>query len=547
VFAAWRVAASGWLCDDSFICFRYVQNLLGGQGLVYNPGERVEGYTSLLWTVGLAGLVSAGLRPEAAALAFGAASYLLLVGLLLGWWLAHRDEGPELPVAAALVLALDDFHVWATGGLETSTFAALALGGLLLARARRPSTGSDLAAGGVLGLTVLTRPDGALFALAGLTCPWWAPEPATRKARLGRTLLMLCPAAVLVGLQVLFKLSYYGELMPTAFYSKSALEAYYSQGLVYVGLWFAKNWVVLPVALLALLGSWRRPDGGRPRADAAFFAACGLVFAVYVAHSGGDFMFARRLVPALPLLFLGLEHALARLERGRQRLLTAALLAGALFPFPLYGPARDRISGIADEPRFYPPHAIALRRDQGRLVGGLLRGTRGRVMFEGGMCSFGYYSGLPYLVEMTGLTQYSLARLPLARRGLVGHEKSPDAAWLDANGVNLIVSKAFPVAAGPGGPRPDEVYFGSLARARVWRYSDEVMDRLRGQPGVTFVPIERVLETARKDLANGSRAEARRVYDYLDGYYFRSGGPRAAADRQEFRALLEARLAEPRP
>src|SRR4029077_17355811 len=37
--------------EDSFITFRYARNLAAGQGLVYNPGEHVMGFTSPLWTV----------------------------------------------------------------------------------------------------------------------------------------------------------------------------------------------------------------------------------------------------------------------------------------------------------------------------------------------------------------------------------------------------------------------------------------------------------------------------------------------------------------
>src|SRR5437773_11900091 len=40
--------------DDTFISLRYARNLAAGQGLVYNVGERVEGYTNFLWTVALA-------------------------------------------------------------------------------------------------------------------------------------------------------------------------------------------------------------------------------------------------------------------------------------------------------------------------------------------------------------------------------------------------------------------------------------------------------------------------------------------------------------
>ena len=42
--------------DDAFISFRYAENLAEGHGLVYNVGERVEGFTNLSWTL-LFGLI----------------------------------------------------------------------------------------------------------------------------------------------------------------------------------------------------------------------------------------------------------------------------------------------------------------------------------------------------------------------------------------------------------------------------------------------------------------------------------------------------------
>src|SRR5690606_33595760 len=45
--AAWAVRM---VQDDAFISFRYSQNLANGHGLVFNPGEKVEGYTNFLWT-----------------------------------------------------------------------------------------------------------------------------------------------------------------------------------------------------------------------------------------------------------------------------------------------------------------------------------------------------------------------------------------------------------------------------------------------------------------------------------------------------------------
>src|SRR5256714_11236242 len=66
--------------DDAYISFRYARNLAEHGQLVFNLGERVEGYTNFLWTVLLAGLYKLGLAPESTSrvlgTAFGAATFV---------------------------------------------------------------------------------------------------------------------------------------------------------------------------------------------------------------------------------------------------------------------------------------------------------------------------------------------------------------------------------------------------------------------------------------------------------------------------------------
>ena len=57
--------------DDAFISFRYAENLVAGNGLVFNPGERVEGYTNFLWVVLIAPFLALGVDPELAARVLG--------------------------------------------------------------------------------------------------------------------------------------------------------------------------------------------------------------------------------------------------------------------------------------------------------------------------------------------------------------------------------------------------------------------------------------------------------------------------------------------
>ena len=64
VWLGWQITTSWFVCDDAFIAFRYARNLADGHGLVFNRGERVEGFTDFLWVLELAGLWRLGVRPD---------------------------------------------------------------------------------------------------------------------------------------------------------------------------------------------------------------------------------------------------------------------------------------------------------------------------------------------------------------------------------------------------------------------------------------------------------------------------------------------------
>ena len=521
-----RALGAAWLSDDSFISFRYADHLMRGNGLVYNVGERVEGYTNLLWTLLVAAALRLGISPETSATALGVACWLGLVGIL-GWRSWRRDRpGLVFPLAAALALLMEDFQTWATGGLETSLFGLLAVGGLLLASEPHARPRRLVLAGMVLVAAVATRPDGVIFAALAVAGAWFVNDDMYPRERLALTAALAVPLALGGAALAAFKLTYYGGLFPTAFYSKSALDPYYTQGTYYVYLFFKKNWFLLPLVLVVValgLAQRRRAEIPRARSHGVLLVAF-VAFTAYVAHSGGDFMFARRLIPALPLLFVVVEDSIVALGGWPVRAFVAALVVlGLALPYPIYRIPTERLRGIANEPAYYTPPYVELRRAQAQMAARALGGAPVRATFEGGMCMFGYYSGLPYLAEMTGLTQYSLARAPLETRGHVGHEKVAGPQWMTDHGIHFIFAQEPPDPR--AGARVDEIVFGGILKARIWTYVDAIMDPLRGHPDVRFVPIEGTLREAQRHIETASAEEARRIYDVLQRYYFRTAGP----------------------
>jgi len=98
--------------DDAFITFRFIQQWLAGNGLVFNVGERVEGYSNFLWLATLAPLRLLGLELLSAARLVG-----LLCDLVTIYLVARLTRETRWPIAASLLLvSLAPFCAWSMGG-----------------------------------------------------------------------------------------------------------------------------------------------------------------------------------------------------------------------------------------------------------------------------------------------------------------------------------------------------------------------------------------------------------------------------------------------
>ena len=100
VVLGWLTPGAWALCNDAFISFRYARNLLEGHGLVFNPGEYVEGYSNFLWILELAALWGVfGLRPEHTAPWLSVACTAGTLAAML-WWIARLPGLPHRGVTA---------------------------------------------------------------------------------------------------------------------------------------------------------------------------------------------------------------------------------------------------------------------------------------------------------------------------------------------------------------------------------------------------------------------------------------------------------------
>jgi arabinofuranosyltransferase len=499
-----------WLCDDAFISFRYAQNLVEGRGLVFNAGERVEGYTNLLWTLWIAAGMALGIEPELWAIFW---CLVLSAGTLV--LLAHRAlRAGAVPIAAAVAAAHLDWAIYATSGLETALFTFLALAGCLLLSSGSLQPRRLAAAGALLGLCALTWPDGILFAGAGgLVLLGTRPAALARLVPYGAAFLLVWVPVTIV------RVLYYGDFFPNTYYAKSASLAWYSQGFFDLQQYFRKYWPLLLFVPLGLAAALR---GRRPTRASVLAGLCALIYSFYIVRVGGDYMFARLLVPATVFYLLLLEHSVhALVPRPSLQAAAAAALAALVWvqPYPFEGVWGPR--SVNNERLLYSPALMQAMRVHGDRLRHFFDGLDVRLAFLGSEAGIVYYSKVPVAIEShTGLTDRFVAHQPLVQRGRVGHEKHAPVSYLvdvrrahfafQARAARILgLDEHLPVV---------HVRLGRL-RGRVLHWDPALVDALRRR-GAAFDDFPTMLDLYLRRMPELPDAEVLAEYRKLRRFYF---------------------------
>ena len=147
--------------DDSYITFRYTRHILAGDGMVYNPDERVLGTTTPLYAglMAFLGLFSGGEQAPFPILAMGVNAIFDAITCLFLLKLGERLGGMRAGIGAACVWAILPFSVtFAIGGLETSLYVMLLTGAVYFHLTAKHTLTALFAA-----LSLLTRPDALIL------------------------------------------------------------------------------------------------------------------------------------------------------------------------------------------------------------------------------------------------------------------------------------------------------------------------------------------------------------------------------------------------
>ncbi|UCG62720.1 MAG: hypothetical protein JSV52_05395 [Candidatus Zixiibacteriota bacterium] len=523
-YGLFRAIDLAWVCDDAFITFRYAKNFIDGHGLIFNIGERVEGYTSFLWTM----LVSMGQLLNAELIRFSQvlsiAAYLgtaLLLALLSIRFLrdGSRKSRVLIPIAALAILFMHDYQVWATSGMETSLAALIiTLGTYTLVCAK--DRWQFAVAGFAMVLAILTRPEAMLCLVMGGIYILIVERPVLRAL-----LYYVIPAFVVYMPYWIVRYNYYGYPFPNTYYAKSGNLAYWSQGWIYLWL-FVKTYyvlfVIVPAAIWLILRMRKQLRAKTGKFD--FISRVGLLsllicvpYIAYIIRVGGDFMFARLFIPVIPLCFLVIEAALAsiRMSAAVRAVIGVLIIVFTWGSVNQFADASLDIGGIVDERAFYPEGAVNQAQTQGKLLKRVFTGVDSvTVAFYGMRAMLIYYSEFPVAIEAhTGLTDEYLAHMPITSRGRPGHEKQAPYEYLKKRRVLFCFPSPGPL------PEVSRIWFGGLEAAML-HWDNRVMEHLKGYPEVRFIDFPAYFDRYIQESYSRPDNQVRNDLAYFKRFYF---------------------------
>jgi arabinofuranosyltransferase len=286
--------------DDAFISYRYVKNFINGHGLVFNPKERVEGYTNFLWIIILSIFARLGLDmiivSKVLGVSAGAATLFLSYQISLG---IFRKKEWFFPLLAPLLLASNSaLAYWSISGLETAFFVMTVLLSVYFyfTNERLMIISSALSS--------LVRPEGVLvFAILILHKFFF------KKDKLKNCLLSILGFILLLLPFLIFKIFYYGNLLPNPFYAKTGFSLeYVKSGLEYFWLFLRHYalWGILYFLPILFYKSWDDKQ--------KLFLWLVYIYTFYVILIGGDVLKVHRFfLPVLPFLYLFYAFSIEKL------------------------------------------------------------------------------------------------------------------------------------------------------------------------------------------------------------------------------------------
>ncbi|UCC45702.1 MAG: hypothetical protein JSU65_07215 [Candidatus Zixiibacteriota bacterium] len=429
--AAIVVLRSAWICDDAWISFRTVDNLVNGHGLTWNVAERVQGFTNPLWTLVMSLLYLFSGELYYTCIALSLIATLVAIGIMM----RRVSISPQAAVLGVVILLCSKSFVdYSTSGLEnplTHLLIALFVAVFFSSKGMKERVFwlSLIAA-----LGMFSRLDTSLLYGPALAYAVWQ---GGLKRQIPYAILGLTPFL----LWEMFAIIYYGFPLPNTYYAKLHTGIPFGDMLEQGLLYHVDSLRIDPLTLLVILVSFIVLVHGRKWGQLPLASGIAL-YLIYILYIGGDFMSGRFF--AAPLLMAALLISRCDFSSVRTGIwvpLGIVLLFGLIAPrSPLmagfsYGAEGEKSispTGIADERGHYFQNAGLINRirnqnkeqDEPATEGRSYRTGGEMVRVIGSIGREGFKAGPEvYVIDANGLTDPLLARLPAIQRESwrVGH------------------------------------------------------------------------------------------------------------------------------
>lgn len=420
--------------DDAYISLRYARNFLRGWGLVWNHGEKVEGYTNFFWIIIISFLSLLKVDLILASRILGSIFSIALISLLVFF------SGKKNPISPFFLVTNGCFALWTLGGLETTTFSFFLTLATLLYMNKSANAKSAFISGLILAFAALTRPEGLLFFFLFLM--YMIYEGITEKKSCKVLILNFFLGFMAIYLPYfIWRISYYHFLFPNTLYAKGGINFFkFFSGMQYsLGFLLHFGFPCL-IFLFAFRDGWQKD-----RKEILFFLFLITPYFFYVTLMGGDHMPGYRFfVPILPLFYLLIENVLSHISEFRSRSFASLfvllfLLINCLASYR-YVPREKDPAALAGQTvgiyirEHWPPHTIIASNNAGSLP---------------------YFSDR-YSIDMLGLTDSVIAHRKIPQYELhwqfiAGHEKG--------DGKYVLSRKPEYIILGPADGRKDEPWF----------------------------------------------------------------------------------------
>jgi len=308
--------------DDSYISFRFVKNFVEGNGLVFNPGERVEGYTNLLWVLILSIFYAMKFNIESISqyLSMGFGILVLFQTYKISSLVELKEEhkkGKALGIAGnsylfnfipvVMLVLTGAYNFWAISGMETCMFISYVLAGIYYYIKEKNSGSPNYLFSIFIFLASLTRPEGLYF-FGLIMIHKVIISIKNNKAAFVKDIFsknnLITYAVYLVptALFILWRLSYYGYPFPNTAYAKTGFSsAYMAAGWTYFKNFF-EAYMLFGIVFALPLYLLRKKENFF---EISLMYLLTIAYSVYIIAVGGDVLKQFRFfLPILPLIYI---------------------------------------------------------------------------------------------------------------------------------------------------------------------------------------------------------------------------------------------------